>query len=224
MVMRKSVILFAMLISCVNIKAQPAILMELWKSVDALQVIYCEQTSDKAFIDVDINIPASDRWVESSDLLFGKSISVTTEYLKEMGFLYEYSIETHHKLSGEYMGHKCDLFFTAINDVVFEYHILFKQEYNDFQKLKSDFAVFEYALNSIFSEPAVKGRVAETKYMPLSSVKNDKGITYGNFYNTADGLVFIHPTPFCTLSSTANEGVKLMIYFLHDDSLKRALK
>lgn len=221
--MKKIVILFTTLMACVNTKAQPSALMELWKAVDALQILYCQQTADKAFIDASDNTPASDRRVESTDLLFGKSISATTEYLKDMDFIFEYSIENTHKLSGEYMGHKCDLFFTAINDIVFEYHILFKQEYNDFQKLKSDFVFFESALNSIFTEPTVKGRVAETKYMPLSSTKNDKGVTYGNVYNTADGVVFIHPTPFYTLSGV-NEGVKLMIYFLHDDSLQKALK
>lgn len=221
--MKKIVILFTMLMVCANIKAQPSALMELWKAADALQIVYCQQTADKAFLDVDSNMPVSDRRVESTDLLFGKSISATAEHLKDKGFLYEYSIENTHKLSGEYMGHKCDLFFTAINDIVFEYSILFKQEYSDFQKLKSDFAIFEHALNSIFTEPTVKGRTAETKYMPLSSAKNDKGITYGNIYNTADGVVFIHPTPFYTLSGL-NEGVKLMIYFLHDGSLQRALK
>ena len=220
--MKKIALMFATILCAGVAYAQPSALVELWKSIDNLNRVTCQQTVDKVFLD-DIKTSPSDRKVVSLDMPFGKSVNATLAELKQKGFVYEYAIEDSHKLSGEYMGYKCDLFFTALSNVVFEYIVLFKTEYDDFDVLKADFNTLEQTLNSIFGQPSFAGRGATSRYMPMSSVKNDKGITYGNVYHTADGTVFLHPTPYYSLSGRG-EGAKLMVYFLHDESLDRALK
>jgi hypothetical protein len=221
--MKKMLLLIIGAVMVVATYAQPAALMDLWRTVDGVQYFYLQRAIDEAYF-VSNELPENNRRVESFGLPFGGTYASTIQRLVEDGYTKEYMLtdDIACKMRGGLFGDKCSVFVGGVGNVVYQYYYLFDEEYKDFAELKKAFAKCESALNNVFGKPCLEGRSAEEKYFPISAIKNDSGILYGNIYQSSDGMVYLTPVR-CFSVSGHGEGVKIAVYFMHNKSLEKAI-
>lgn len=223
--MKRFIITVLLTISAFAVKAQPEALIQMWRSIDAVQLLYAERVIDYAYIEMsEEKIAESQGSVTSSTLPFGYTIIETIQKLEKNNFIKDYDIdENTYRMSAKLFGNECALFIDAINGIVCQYYALFNREYKDFDALRGDFQYFESCLNKVFGEPSFKGRDAGKKYLKLSAIRNDIGLQYGNIYNFADGTVVLAAVPVFN-ASAQTDGVKILIYYMHTESMGKGLK
>lgn len=197
--------------------AQSLSLSNLWRIVDLNQYVIMEEEADKAFA-VNDKLTSVKQSVDLLGLPFGQSYEKTISELEKKEYKREYALEDDiaYKMNGYALGEKCSLFVSGLNDVVYQYYILFDKAYEDFSVLKSDFEKIEGVLNGYFGEPSLRKRDAQNRYLPISSIRSDKGIQFGNIYQTEDGMIFLAAVRHYNFSDETAD-VKIMIYVIKDD-------
>lgn len=220
--MKKILFLLIVMLPSVTM-GQPAELMELWKSIDGLQYVYLQNSVDNAFYASSKLTPVK-KEVESFGLPFGVTYGAAVREMVKAGNVREYMLNGNvaYKMHGTLFNDECGVFIGGAQDIVYEYYFLFDKKYNDIEILKTDFVKYEHALTNFFGEPSLKGRDACNKYLPISAIKNDAGVQFGNIYQTPDGMVYLSATKYCGISGDG-QGLKMFVYFMHDKSLERAV-
>lgn len=198
-------------------------LIQLWQSIDNVNLVCANQVVDAAYI-ANSNLTPSTHSVMELSIPFGGALNSAVNSFVSMGYEKEYPLNSGdaYKLKGKLFGNDCAVIINSLNNIVYDYFFIFDVPYDDFDMLKSDFVKLEENLNTYFRAPSLKARDAESKYMKMSAIKNSSDLQFGNTYELSDGMVVLHPTSFYTMNGRS-QAVKLLIYVMHNNSLKKAL-
>ena len=203
--------------------SQPTELLDIWKSVDRIQFLQIEKIVDDAFIKSP-DIKANTKSVLDTKLFFGRGTASAIKNLANMQFVDEYELDgIAYKMRGQFNKTKNSAFIVSLNNIVCQDVFLLDNEYIDTESFKVGFSNIENALKERFGEPQYKNREGEKYASIISAIKNNSEMLYGNIYQMADGMIFMHPVRVFEATGPAS-CVKIFIYILHDKSLEAALK